>query len=129
MKIDELKLSIGLINKYCLKFAFLNLMIFVLILIFTSEAIAQSGMKGKKSSGLEKSYQYDRMYDTKTVETIVGEVITMEKPIPIKGKYARVHLMIKSNKEYISIHLGPQWFIDNQSIKILSKDNVEIKGS
>jgi hypothetical protein len=40
-----------------------------------------------------------------------------------------VHLMLKTEKEAISVHLGPAWYIENQDVKIEPKDSVEIKGS
>jgi len=40
-----------------------------------------------------------------------------------------VHMMLKTDKETISIHLGPSWYIENQDIKIEPKNKVEVKGS
>jgi predicted Abi (CAAX) family protease len=37
--------------------------------------------------------------------------------------------MVKTEKETISVHLGPGWYIENQDVKIEPKDKVEIKGS
>lgn len=65
----------------------------------------------------------------KTVETIVGEVVKVEKITPAKGLSTGVHLIVKTPKETISVHLGPSWFIDNQDINIKSNDKIEVKGS
>lgn len=73
--------------------------------------------------------QYGKMYDTKTVETISGEVVNIDKFTPMKGMRYGVHLMVKADKETISVHLGPGWYIENQDIKIVPKDKVEIRGS
>ena len=40
-----------------------------------------------------------------------------------------VHLIVKTSNETISVHLGPQWFIDRQNLKVIPKDKIEIKGS
>jgi hypothetical protein len=40
-----------------------------------------------------------------------------------------MHLMLKTDKETISVHLGPGWYIENQDVKIDPKDKVEVKGS
>jgi hypothetical protein len=40
-----------------------------------------------------------------------------------------VHLLVKTPKETISVHLGPSWYLDNQETKIDPKDNVEVTGS
>lgn len=40
-----------------------------------------------------------------------------------------VHLSLKADKETITVHLGPSWFIDKQDIKIQEKDKIQVKGS
>jgi hypothetical protein len=36
---------------------------------------------------------------------------------------------VKTDKETISVHLGPSWYLENQDVKIEPKDRVEVKGS
>jgi len=69
------------------------------------------------------------MYNPKTVETIIGEVTSVDNITPLKGMSYGVHIMVKTEKETISVHLGPGWYIENQDIKIKPKDNVQVKGS
>ena len=38
-------------------------------------------------------------------------------------------MILKTDKETISVHLGSSWYIENQDIKIELKDKVEVKGS
>ncbi len=73
--------------------------------------------------------QYNRMYNVNTVETITGEVISVDKITPVKGMSYGIHLLVKTGKETISVHLGPSWFMDNQKIKINPKDKVTVTGS
>ncbi len=40
-----------------------------------------------------------------------------------------VHLTVKMDKETISVHLGPAWYVQRQDIKIVPGDKVEITGS
>ena len=40
-----------------------------------------------------------------------------------------VHMNVKTDKETISVHLGPSWYLENQDVKIVAKDKVEVKGS
>jgi hypothetical protein len=42
------------------------------------------------------------------VQTIQGEVIAVERVTPVKGMSHGVHLMLKTEKETVSVHLGPQ---------------------
>jgi hypothetical protein len=101
----------------------------ILSLFFASESFAQRGMKWRGSGGWGMGSNYNRMYDAKTVETITGEVVSVDRMTPMKGMSYGVHLMLKTDKETVSIHLGPAWFIENQDLKIEPKDKIEVKGS
>jgi hypothetical protein len=72
---------------------------------------------------------YGRVYNPQTVETIAGEVVTVDRFTPAKGMSHGVHLTVRTDKEAISVHLGPSWYIENQDVKILPKDKIEVKGS
>jgi len=109
--------------------AVLVAIISVLVFAFSTESFAQRGMKWKGSGGWGMETSYGRMYDPKTTETIVGEVVGVEKITPTKGMSYGVHLIVKTDKETLSVHLGPGWYIENQDIKIEPKDKIEVKGS
>jgi len=98
-------------------------------LFFAAEALAQRGGGWKGSGGWGMGGKYCRMYDPKTVETINGEVLSVTRVTPMKGMSKGVHLLVKTDKESISVHLGPTWFIDSQDVKIERQDRVEVKGS
>ncbi len=89
----------------------------------------QQGMRWKGSGGWGPKANYGRMYNPQTVETISGEVISIDKITPSKGMSYGIHLTVKTDKETIAVHLGPGWYIENQNITINPEDNVEIKGS
>jgi hypothetical protein len=101
----------------------------ILMVVFTAESSAQRGMKWRGSGGWGMGSNYSRMYDPKTVETVIGEVIAVDKITPAKGMSYGIHLMLRTDEETISIHLGPGWYLENQDIKIELKDKAEIKGS
>ena len=107
----------------------LTSVISILVLLFATESFAQRGMGWKGSGGWGMGAAYGKMYDPKTVETVSGEVISVDKITPVRGMSYGVHLTVKTDKETISVHMGPGWFIENQDIKIEPKDNVEVKGS
>ncbi|MFI5168398.1 MAG: DNA-binding protein, partial [Thermoanaerobaculales bacterium] len=48
---------------------------------------------------------------------------------PSKGMGRGVHLMLKTDKETISVHLGPVWYVEHQDTKIAAGDKIEVKGS
>lgn len=97
--------------------------------IYTTLSFAQGLTWWTGSSGWGPGSEYCRLYDPKTVETIKGEVLSVEKFRPQEGMAYGIHLLIKSDKETISIHLGPEWFIAAQDTKIQPKGNIEVKGS
>jgi hypothetical protein len=116
-------------NKMKKNASILTAVISILVLLFAAESFAQRGMGWKGSGGWGQGAAYGKMYDPKTVETISGEVISVDKITPAKGMSYGVHLTVKTDKETISVHMGPGWFIENQDIKIEPKDDVEVTGS
>lgn len=99
------------------------------VLMLATESFAQPMMKGKGGGGWGMGSQYGRMYDPKTVETISGVVEKVQKITPMKGMSYGVHILVKTDKETVDVHLGPGWYIDNQDVKIMAGDKVEVKGS
>jgi hypothetical protein len=71
-----------------------------------------------------------RIYDPKTVETASGEVVSVEKTAKGRGRMGGgIHLMLKTDKETIAVHLGPSWYMAKQDVKIEPKDHIEVSGS
>jgi len=101
----------------------------VLFLMIATNSFAQQGMKWRGSGGWGMGAQYNRMYDVKTVESISGEIISVDTITPQKGMSHGVHLTVKTDKETISVHLGPSWYIENQDVKLSPKDKIEVIGS
>jgi len=100
-------------------------------LLVAAESFAQRGpgMMWRGSGGWGPGTPYNRMYDPKAMETVSGEVISVDRITPNKGMAGGVHMTVKTDSETISVHLGPVWFLENQDVKIAAKDKVEVKGS
>ena len=111
------------------KIGIFTVVVFLVVLFLAPESYAQRGMRQRGSGGWGPGNQYGRMYDPKTVETFNGEVLRVEKITPLRRMSYGIHLIVKTEKEEISVHLGPGWFIENQDIKIEAKDKIEVKGS
>jgi len=69
-----------------------------------------------------------RNYNPKTVETIEGKVLSVEKT-PSKGRGHGVHLTLQTEKQTISVHLGPDWYIDKETPHIEPNDTITVTGS
>jgi hypothetical protein len=68
-------------------------------------------------------------YDLKTVETIGGKVLSIEKTTPAKRRGYWVDLVLQTEKETIAVQLGPAWYIDKQAMRIEPNDTITVTGS
>lgn len=96
--------------------------------LLASDALAQ-GVRWRGGGGWGPGGRYGRLYDVKTVETVSGKVTAVEEVTPFKGMGNGVHLVLETDKESISVHLGPAWYIERQDPKIAVGDEIEVKGS
>jgi len=91
--------------------------------LFSLIASAQRGGWGSNTN-------YNRLFNIKTIEELKGTVVSVEKITPEVGMSIGIHLIIKTQKnERISVHLGPEWYLDNQDIQFVVGDVINIKGS
>jgi len=104
-------------------------MISILAIFLTAESFAQRGMRQSGNSGWGPKSTFNRMYNPATVETVKGEVVSVDKIVPMKGMSYGIHLMLKTGKKTISVHVGPAWYFDKQNFTIKAKDKIEVKGS
>ena len=111
------------------KLATLILIISTFSVLYTTESIAQRGMGNKEDWEWGLGSPCCKTANTESSVTISGEIISVDKVAPRTGSFYGIHLMVKTDKETLSVHLGPEWYIGNQDTKIEPKDNVEIKGS
>jgi hypothetical protein len=103
---------------------------FALSMLFVSSIVLAGPWKGwQGSGGWGMGSPYQRMYDPATVETVSGVVESVDKITPRKGMYSGIHLVLKTDKETLAVHLGPEWYIERQDVKLEKGDKIEVKGS
>lgn len=68
-------------------------------------------------------------YNPQSIETLSGEVLSVERVANAKGMSEGIHLLLKTDVETISVHLGPAWYLDDQDIQIGVNDRIQVKGS
>ncbi len=96
----------------------------------TAESFAQrGGMKWRGSGGWGPGTPYNRMYDPAKVETLSGMVEDVTAVVPMKGMNSAVAVTVKTDKETIPVHLGPEWYIGRLDTKIAKGDTIEVKGA
>ena len=103
--------------------------VITLSIILAAEALPQRGILWRGGGGWGPGTPYARMYNPQTVETVTGEVLLVDQITPVKGMSYGIHIVLKTNKETISVHLGPGWYIENQDVNIAPKDKIDVKGS
>jgi len=109
------------------KFGMFSQVVCILSLILVNASWAQPGM-GPASGG--SGVHYGTMWDAKTVESLSGEVVAVEKYVPGRGGTTYgLRLSLKTEKETIPVFLGPGWYIEEQRIKFAANDKIEVKGS
>ncbi len=57
---------------------------------------------------------YAGMYNPKFVETITGEDVSVDRITPLRGMSYGIRIMVKTDREIISVYPGPSWYIENQ---------------
>ena len=98
---------------------------FLAVLVLVSASlIAPSGAFAQGGPGRT----YSRYYNPKTIETVSGTVLGIER-VAGRGRFAGIHLMLKTRTGELSVHLGPSWYIDKQALKIVPHDTIEVTGS
>lgn len=101
----------------------------LLVVACTTTVFAAPGRGGRGSGGWGMGGGYQRMYNPATVETVSGEVIAVNRMTPMKGMATGIHLQLKTDKETLSVHLGPAWYIERLDAQIEKGDTIEVKGS
>jgi hypothetical protein len=71
-----------------------------------------------------------RGFDPATVETIEGEILEVASP-PCPGwRGARgVHLSVETGSGAVSVHLGPQWYLQGKGVAFAAGEQVTVTGS
>lgn len=104
-----------------------GVMMCVLSMLLSAGALGRPAQG--RGGGWGHGSQYGRLYDPQTVETVKGEIEKVERITPMRGMSAGIHLVLKTEKETLSVHLGPEWYINNQELKLAPKETVDVKGS
>ena len=107
----------------------IHLLAALLIFSVVSISYAQPWRGGRGSGGWGMGAQYQRMYNVGTVETIAGEIVSIDQMTPMGGMSRGVHLQVKTDKETLAVHLGPEWFLDRLDSTLENGDKIEVKGS
>jgi hypothetical protein len=67
------------------------------------------------------------MFDPKTVTTVQGDIVNIQADQGRRGQ--GVHLTLAVGSENLQVIVGPSFYLDEQSVRLVAGDKVEVKGS
>src|SRR5687767_6010057 len=70
-----------------------------------------------------------RMYNPATETTVKGTVEEVKKVPSQRGGPGGTHLIVKTDKETLDVHLGPTTFLEKQKFTFAKGDQIEVTGS
>lgn len=103
--------------------------VFILTALMAASAQAGPWRGWRGSGGWGAGGNYQRLYNPATVENVTGEVVGIDKVTPMKGMSYGIHVMLKTDKESIPVHLGPQWYMERLDARLEKGDTIAVKGS
>jgi hypothetical protein len=71
---------------------------------------------------------FSQNYNVNTVETLKGQITRIDKMSSGKNS-SGIHLVLKTDKDSIAVHVGPEWYLTKQNVQLNVNDNIEVKGS
>jgi len=109
------------------KFTFILSILFLFAFLVHLDSFAQQ-RRNLRGQGRGMGQQLSRNYDPQSVVSVKGTVNKIERYQYGQGRYYGIHVLLNTQEEVLSVHLGPAWFIENK-MKIELNDVLEIRGS
>lgn len=93
----------------------------VLLLVLTGPALAQQRGEGRNAAS--------RMFDASTVETVRGMITRVDSVKSSRGPSMGMHVQLQTNGDTLAVHLGPRWYLEEQSFAPQVDDTLAVRGS
>jgi hypothetical protein len=72
---------------------------------------------------------YGKLFDPKTVMTVRGKVLSIERFTPLRQMGYGFLVVLETKDETIDVHIGPGWFLAEQDFEIEVGDEIIVRGS
>jgi hypothetical protein len=102
-----------------ISFPWILLIAIAISTLSVASALAQRGMG--QGAG--------RMYDPATETTVKGTVEEVKQIPGQRGGASGTHLIVKTDKETLEVHLGPTAFLEKEKFTFAKGDQIEVTGS
>jgi hypothetical protein len=111
------------------KAAMFGFLAMALLVAYSADAGPRTCPMAKMGGGMGGGMTMCVMYDVKTVETISGEVIGLEKMEHAKGQPCCTLIILKAgDKEYV-VYTAPEKYLEEQLFGVAKGNKLEVKGS
>ena len=84
---------------------------------------------GRGSGGWGPGSTYGRLYNAAQLDTVSGSVVAVRRITPLRGMHQGVELLVASGADTAAVHLGPDWYLDHQDVRVAAGDVVKVVGS
>lgn len=101
-------------------------LIAILVALFSADA---SAIRRAGGQGWDANTMYGSLFDPATIEDISGEVLSIEPFTPFRRMGTGYLVMLKTSDSTIPVHVGPAWYVDQQTFQIEPGDTLQITGS
>jgi hypothetical protein len=99
-------------------------MILMFSLVFTLAPSAQQATSQRRADGMPGN-----LFNPKSVETVRGEVVSIEAIAAARGMPPGVKLVLRAEGGMaIPVFLGPQWYLENEDFELEPSDWISVKG-
>src|SRR5680860_302101 len=104
-----------------------NTLITLLVAVVISPTTSVNAQRG--NGGWGQNSNYGKIFNPKTIETLTGSIVAVERIVPVAKMFYGLHLKVKTGTETISAHLAPTCYLDNQEIQFSKGDKIMVEGS
>jgi hypothetical protein len=94
--------------------------VLVLLLMLTAPVLAQQRGEGRRAVPI---------FDPATVETVRGVITRIDSVASRRGPSTGIHLQLQTSGEVLTVHLGPSWYVEEQSFAPQVNDSLTVHGS
>jgi sporulation protein YlmC with PRC-barrel domain len=88
-----------------------------------------SGDGSRNAGGWGANDDYNRMFKKDSVQTFKGFVHELGAASPMPGMDEGAQLTIQTDRETLTVHMGPQWFMERQEYQFNKGEQIEVTGS
>jgi hypothetical protein len=100
-----------------------------LAFVLSALLLSPADCRAQRGRGWRWDGTYGRQYDVTTVRAISGQITGVQRFVRGMGYCSGTHIIVQTESEKISVHLGPTWFVDSRGLSLEEGDRIEVAGS